>query len=69
MIHKTYPLPKDRDKVHVKIFVSQEPEPQFDQTVDCADGSVTVTLYGNGEQEIKVYYDGDLEYSHLEDFH
>ena len=69
VVHKTYPLPKDREKVRVKVYVSQEPEPQFDQTVDCADGSVTVTLYGNGEQEIKVYYDGDLEYSHLEDFH
>ena len=68
IIQKSYPLPQDRDKVRVKVYVSQEPEPQFDQTVDCADEKVTVTLHGSGEQEIKVYFDGELEYSHLEHF-
>ena len=68
VIQNSYLLPKDRNKVHIKVYVSQETEPQFDEIVDCDQETVTITLHGTGEQEIKVYYDGELEYSHLVQF-
>ena len=65
-IQETIVLPKDgREKVHVQIKVSQEDYYQFDDTVSCDQGSITVTLRGSGEQEIKVYFDGDLELTKL----
>lgn len=60
-----YELPQDgRKEVHVQVYVSHETEPQFDEVVPCSNGSVTVNLRGSGEQEIKVYFDGDLEFSY-----
>ena len=68
-IQDSYKLPQDgRDKVSVKVYVSGEEEPQFNQTVDCSDERVTVILRGSGEQEIKVYFDGELEYSYIVQF-
>ena len=65
IITSTYKLPQDgRKEVHVQVYISHEPEPQFDEIVPCDRETVTVTLRGSGEQEIKVYFDGDLETSH-----
>ena len=69
IITSTYELPKDgRKSVHVEVYVSHEDEPQFDEVVNCDQETVTVTLRGEGEQEIKVYFDGDLETSHTVQF-
>ena len=64
-----YELPQDgRKEVHVQVYVSRETEPQFDDVVPCSQKSVQVTLKGSGEQEIRVYYDGDLEFSYVVQF-
>ncbi|MBQ8851789.1 MAG: PASTA domain-containing protein, partial [Oscillibacter sp.] len=64
-----YKLPKDgRKEVHVEVYVSREPLPQFDQVVSCDQESVQVTLRGSGEQEIRVYFDGELEHSYIVQF-
>ena len=64
ILTETYELPQDRKTVHVEVYVSHESEPQFDEVVSCDQKLVTVTLRGDGEQEIKVYFDGELETSH-----
>ena len=51
--------------MHVQIKVSQEEGYQFDEIVPCDREKVVVTLRGSGEQEIKVYFDGELELTHL----
>ena len=64
-----YKLPQDgRKEVHVEVYVSREPLPQFDQVVSCDQESVQVTLRGSGEQEIRVYFDGELEHSYIVQF-
>ena len=65
-ILQTYLLPQDgRKEVHVQIKVSQEDRYQFDEIVPCDKEKIVVTLRGSGEEEIKVYFDGELELSHL----
>ena len=54
-----------RKEVHVQIKVSQEDRYQFDEIVPCDKEKIVVTLRGSGEEEIKVYFDGELELSHL----
>ena len=64
-----YELPQDgRKSVHVEVYVSHEPEPQFDEIVSCDQKTVTVPLRGSGEQEIKVYFDGKFEFSYTATF-
>ena len=68
-ITETYPLPQDgRKEVRVRVYVSREEDPQFDRTVDCSEGQITVSLHGSGEQEIRVYFDDELEYSYIVQF-
>ena len=63
---QTYLLPQDgRNEVHVQIKVSQEEGYQFDEIVPCDQEKIVVTLRGSGEEEIKVYFDGELELSHI----
>ena len=65
-ILQTYLLPQDgRKEVHVQIKVSQEEGYQFDEIVPCDQEKIVVTLRGSGEEEIKVYFDGELELSHI----
>ena len=65
-ILETYLLPQDgRKEVRVQVKVSQEDGYQFDKVVPCDQEKVTVTLRGSGEQEIKVYFDGELEHAYL----
>ena len=69
IITSTYELPQDgRKTVHVTVYVSHESEPQFDDIVSCEKKSITIPLQGSGEQEIKVYFDGELETSHTVQF-
>ena len=53
-------LPQDRDQVQVKVLVGDDPEPQFDEPLNCADEIAKITLTGNGTQYVKVYFDGLL---------
>lgn len=53
-------LPQDREQVRVQVYVGDETEPQFNEPLSCADGSVTVPLTGSGVEYVKVYFDGLL---------
>ena len=53
-------LPQDRDQVHVKVLVGDDPVPQFDDPLSCADEIAKVTVTGTGTQYVKVYFDGLL---------
>ena len=64
-----YELPQDgRKEVRVRVYVSREEKPQFDDVIPCSQKSIQVTLRGSGEQEIRVYYDDELEYSYIVQF-
>ncbi|MDD3346320.1 Stk1 family PASTA domain-containing Ser/Thr kinase [Oscillibacter sp.] len=57
-----YDLPQDeRSVVHVQVYVGDETQPQYDETVRCSDGQVKVTLSGTGSKNVKVYFDGVLD--------
>ena len=47
--------------VKVEIYVGDEPNPQYSETVYEADGAVSTTLYGTGRKMVKVYFDGVLD--------
>ena len=49
------------DMVKVEIYVGDEPNPQYSETVYEADGAVSTTLYGTGRKMVKVYFDGVLD--------
>ena len=53
-------LPQDRDQVLVQVYVGDDPEPQFNDPLNCADEIAKITLTGNGTQYVKVYFDGLL---------
>ena len=50
-----------KDIVKVEIYVGDEPNPQYSETVYEADGAVSTTLYGTGRKMVKVYFDGVLD--------
>ena len=57
----TLELPQDGgDVVEVKIYVGDEPNPQYNETVRASDGTVSTTLSGTGKKMVKVYFDGVL---------
>ena len=57
-----YDLPQDgREHIHVQVYVGNDEEPQYDETVKSSDGQVRVTLSGSGMQNVKVYFDGALD--------
>lgn len=49
------------DVVEVKIYVGDEPNPQYNETVRASDGTVSTTLSGTGKKMVKVYFDGVLD--------
>ena len=56
-------LPRDgRREVYIEVYVGDEQEPQFAQTVMCrgADKYATIYLTGSGVQSVRVFFDGDL---------
>ena len=53
-------LPQDRDQVLVQVYVGDDPEPQFNDPLNCADEIAKISLTGNGTQYVKVYFDGLL---------
>ena len=55
----TLELPQDG--VEVKIYVGDEPNPQYNETVRASDGTVSTTLSGTGKKMVKVYFDGVLD--------
>ena len=58
----TLELPQDGgDVVEVKIYVGDEPNPQYNETVRASDGTVSTTLSGTGKKMVKVYFDGVLD--------
>lgn len=58
----TLELPQDGgDAVEVKIYVGDEPNPQYNETVRASDGTVSTTLSGTGKKMVKVYFDGVLD--------
>ena len=50
-----------KDIVKVEIYVGDEPNPQYSETVYEADGAVSTTLYGTGRKMVNVYFDGVLD--------
>jgi serine/threonine-protein kinase len=55
-------LPQDdRTTVAVQVYVGDEAEPQYDERVSCAPGSLQVSLKGAGTQSIRVLFDGVLD--------
>ena len=56
-------LPQDdRTTVSVRVYVGDEPNPQFDERVRTADGTVHIPkLTGSGTQMVKVYFDDTLD--------
>ena len=57
----TVDIPQNgKDIVKVEIYVGDEPNPQYSETVYEADGAVSTTLYGTGRKMVKVYFDGVL---------
>ncbi len=57
-----FDLPQDgRETIHVQVYVGNETEPQYDETVRSADGQVRVSLTGSGTKNIRVYFDGALD--------
>lgn len=66
----TITLPQDdRTTVLVQVYVGDEENPQFDERVACADGTVYTNppLKGSGTQTVKVYFDGVLDQSQIQD--
>lgn len=58
----TVDIPQNgKDIVKVEIYVGDEPNPQYSETVYEADGAVSTTLYGTGRKKVKVYFDGVLD--------
>lgn len=58
----TMDIPQNgKDIVKVEIYVGDEPNPQYSETVYEADGVVSTTLYGTGQKMVKVYFDGVLD--------
>ena len=58
----TVDIPQNgKDIVKVEIYVGDEPNPQYSETVYEADGAVSTTLYGTGWKMVKVYFDGVLD--------
>ena len=58
----TVDIPQNgKDNVKVEIYVGDEPNPQYSETVYEADGAVSTTLYGTGRKMVKVYFDGVLD--------
>ena len=58
----TVDIPQNgKDIVKVEIYVGDEPNPQYSETVYEADGAVSTTLYGTGRKRVKVYFDGVLD--------
>ena len=58
----TVDIPQNgKDIVKVEIYVGDEPNPQYSETVYEADGAVSTTLYGTGRKMVKVYFDGMLD--------
>ena len=58
----TVDIPQNgKDIVKVEIYVGDEPNPQYSETVYEADGAVSTTLYGMGRKMVKVYFDGVLD--------
>ena len=58
----TLELPQDGgDVVEVKIYVGDEPNPQYNETVRASDGTVSTTLSGTGKKMVKVYFDSVLD--------
>ena len=58
----TLDIPQNgKDIVKVEIYVGDEPNPQYSETVYEADGAVSTTLYGTGRKMVKVYFDGVLD--------
>ena len=58
----TLELPQDGgDVVEVKIYVGDELNPQYNETVRASDGTVSTTLSGTGKKMVKVYFDGVLD--------
>ena len=58
----TVDIPQNgKDIVKVEIYVGDEPNPQYSETVYEADGAVSTTLYGTGRKMVKVYFDGVLD--------
>ena len=52
----TLELPQDGgDVVEVKIYVGDEPNPQYNETVRASDGTVSTTLSGTGKKMVKRY--------------
>ena len=58
----TVDIPQNgKDIVKVEIYVGDEPNPQYSETVYEADRAVSTTLYGTGRKMVKVYFDGVLD--------
>ena len=58
----TVDIPQNgKDIVKVEIYVGDEPNPQYSETVYESDGAVSTTLYGTGRKMVKVYFDGVLD--------
>ena len=58
----TVDIPQNgKDIVKVEIYVGDEPNPQYSETVYEADVAVSTTLYGTGRKMVKVYFDGVLD--------
>ena len=58
----TVDIPQNgKDIVKVEIYVGDEPNPQYSETVYEADGAVSTTLYGTGRKMVKVFFDGVLD--------
>ena len=58
----TMDIPQNgKDIVKVEIYVGDEPNPQYSETVYEADDVVSTTLYGTGQKMVKVYFDGVLD--------
>ena len=66
----TITLPQDgRTTVLVQVYVGDEQEAQYEERVACADGTVVTNppLKGSGTQTVKVYFDGALDQSQIQE--
>ena len=59
-------LPQD-DRETVTVWVTVDGEEQFNQSVSCSQGSISVTLTGYGTQHIEVYIDGEADPDQAQD--
>ena len=60
----TVDLPQNGNEVvKVEIYVGDEPNPQYSETVHTADGAVNATISGTGRKMVKVYFDDVLDQS------